>query len=62
MLYSTRSKPDFSFISAALLAGTVSLIVGWHFLHGSILNKANNRIMQYLNITQLRYVTAKKKI
>nr|NJM01906.1 two-component sensor histidine kinase [Desulfobacula sp.] len=55
MLFSTRSKLVFSFISVALLVGTVSLIVGRHLLYDSVLNEANNRIRQDLNVARVIY-------
>lgn len=55
MLYSTRSKLVFSFISVALLVGMVSLMVGWQLLYDSVLNEANNRIRQDLNVARVIY-------
>jgi len=55
MLKSTRAKLIFSFLSVALLVGTVSLIVGWRLLYGSVLNEANNRVRQDLNVARVIY-------
>ncbi len=55
MLYSTRSKLIFSFLSVALLVGIVSLIVGWQLLYDSFLNEANNRVRQDLNVARVIY-------
>lgn len=55
MLYSTRSKLIFSFLSVALLVGVVSLIVGWQLLYDSVLNEANNRVRQDLNVARVIY-------
>jgi len=55
MLYSTRSKLIFSFLSVALLVGAVSLIVGWQLLYDSVLNEANNRVRQDLNVARVIY-------
>ncbi|WP_373500683.1 cache domain-containing protein [Desulfococcus sp.] len=55
MLYSTRSKLIFSFLSVALLVGTVSLVVGWQLLYDSVLNEANNRVRQDLNVARVIY-------
>ena len=55
MLYSTRSKLVFSFVSVALLVGIVSLAVGWQLLYRSVLNEANNRVRQDLNVARVIY-------
>ena len=55
MLYSTRSKLIFSFVSVALLVGIVSLAVGWQLLYRSMLNEANNRVRQDLNVARVIY-------
>jgi len=55
MLNSTRSKLIFSFLSVALLVGTVSLIIGWQLLYNSVLNEANNRVRQDLNVARVIY-------
>lgn len=55
MLYSIRSKLIFSFLSVALLVGAVSLVIGRQLLYDSVLNEANNRIRQDLNVARLIY-------
>ncbi|WP_300669910.1 cache domain-containing protein [Desulfoluna sp.] len=55
MFNSTRAKLIFSFLSVALLVGAVSLIVGWQLLYGSVLNEANNRVRQDLNVARVIY-------
>ena len=55
MLNSTRSKLIISFLSVALLVGAVSLIIGWQLLYDSVLNEANNRVRQDLNVARVIY-------
>ncbi len=52
MLYSTRSKLIFSFLSVALLVGTVSLIVGWQLLYDIVQQRVGMLYVGVLNFSR----------
>jgi two-component system NtrC family sensor kinase len=55
MFYSFRSKIIASFLGVTFLVGTVSLLVGGHFLNKSVLGEARNRVAQDLNAAREMY-------
>jgi two-component system NtrC family sensor kinase len=55
MFYSFRSKIITSFLGVTFLVGTVSLLVGGHFLNKSVLGEARNRVAQDLNAAREMY-------
>ena len=55
MFYSFRSKIIASFLGVTFLVGTVSLLVGGHFLNKSVLGEARNRVALDLNAAREIY-------
>jgi two-component system NtrC family sensor kinase len=55
MFYSFRSKIIASFLGVTFIVGTVSLLVGGHFLNKSVLGEARNRVAQDLNAAREMY-------
>lgn len=55
MRYSTRARLIIGFVGVSLLVGLVSLLVGGQLLYDSVLNEANNRVRQDLNVARVIY-------